>query len=376
MNRCFFFSYRKCAGPVGGGRGVTYKLYDANRKYSLIPNCYYMFLDTQFSGDDLKIEFNPNAAKNNNNAVVSKFINAGGLITITKYNLKLKNACHWMKDLGDKYNFTEDDCFVFHDFESAYAFIKTYNFSNTMLVYHQQGSLYSEWKSFNGKDSEQYRKYLVKKFNFILDRISTLAFPSKGAAESLVASESLLNDSVHKKGFQVLYNGFTPPEVLACPSHEISDLVDFLQDYDGLKFITVAALNQAKGVERIPCYLAKIREKYPELVWVIVGNGIKAQELSAEIEKYNLSNTVCWIKNPLKHDDILNLFSMTDFYILFHRFSIFDYATIEAMSFGNVPVLTPVGGNKEVVLGDNGILVDDVENAEGIFNLIDKMPLD
>ncbi|MCD8109529.1 MAG: hypothetical protein LUE14_05450 [Clostridiales bacterium] len=39
------------------------------------------------------------------------------------------------------------------------------------------------------------------------------------------------------------------------------------------------------------------------------------------------------------HNDVLSILSKTDFYILFHRFSIFDFATIEAMSQGKMQSL-------------------------------------
>lgn len=66
---------------------------------------------------------------------------------------------------------------------------------------------------------------------------------------------------------------------------------------------------------------------------------------------------VIHITEQLPNVDILNIFSKTDFYILAHRFSIFDFSTIEAMHLGNIPVLTEVGGNKEMITEGNGFFI-------------------
>ena len=46
--------------------------------------------------------------------------------------------------------------------------------------------------------------------------------------------------------------------------------------------------------------------------------------------------------------------------------SIFDKATLEAMSYGLIPILSNVGGNKEMNAEDNVIFADD--------NMIARMP--
>lgn len=147
-----------------------------------------------------------------------------------------------------------------------------------------------------------------------------------------------------------------------------------MQNFDGIVFCTVSALNEAKGVERIPQYLAQIKRQH-SLKWVIVGNGIKAEELQTEIAKNGLSENTIWQKAPLPHDEILRIFLITDFYIMFHKFSIFDYSTIEAMAYGNIPILTPVGGNKEVIFDNNGLFVEEFNNSDGFENYFSSIDI-
>ena len=369
MGRIFVFSYRRCAGPVGGGQGVTYKLYCANEKYKLISDIVYFFKDISIKhGESAKLTQWHNQTKQRS---IKKFIMTRlsgiglGAQVVTSLNLHL--AKKWMKQLKATEKFGEDDIYIFQDFESAYAFCETggaKSCKRNILVYHQQGDLYTEWCGFTGRKSISYHNFLKKKFIRVVEEISHIGFPSKGAFEGLINSAPYLGGIIRENDIKVLYNGFTKPKQLDIPSNNISRCVEKLKKHNGFKFITVATLNSAKGVELIPPYLGKIKEKYGNILWVIVGNGVKENEVIKGIERYKLEENVVWFKEPLSHDDILNLFDLTDFYILFHRTSIFDYATIEAMAFNNIPILTPIGGNKEVICDNNGILVDDLEHIE------------
>jgi len=46
------------------------------------------------------------------------------------------------------------------------------------------------------------------------------------------------------------------------------------------------------------------------------------------------------------------------------------------MSYGNIPVLTPIGGNREVIIEDNGVFVEDFGSAEGFRQFMAKAPLE
>lgn len=64
------------------------------------------------------------------------------------------------------------------------------------------------------------------------------------------------------------------------------------------------------------------------------------------------------------------MMSQCDFYILFHKQSVFDLSTLEAMHYGNIPILTPVGGNKEMIEEGSGFFVDDFTDASELLTAI------
>lgn len=180
-------------------------------------------------------------------------------------------------------------------------------------------------------------------------------------------SEPVLKTMVSKMQRKYLYNGVSCPTV----SEDLPDWIQEVRDFDGYKFVTVANLNEAKAIERIPQYLAAVGRKGIRLTWVLVGNGVKAQNVADEIEKNNIDAHVIWMKSNVMHDDLMKLFSVTDFYILLHKLSIFDLSTLEAMHYGNIPILTPVGGNKEMITDGNGLFVDDFTDAGSFVDMIE-----
>lgn len=373
MSRVFVISYRKCLGPVGGGTGVNFKLYLANKQYGMIDQCYHIFTDQVIAPGTAEVSYSKlaSAAKSKKKGIVALLTRIGSawIVKHKKYRQRIQ---FYFRELDSRYHFTEQDVYLFQDVESAYEFMELFPFTKTVLIYHQQGSLYNEWQAFNSVELPAYRKYLNKYSEAVYGKVKVLAFPSMGAKDSLLQSEPYFEKVINSRAIEVLYNGFTKPE-LPADSDIIRQLRGKLESFEGYKFATVSALNEAKGVERIPQYLAEIGKKHP-FRWVIVGNGVKAEELEANIAKYGIADSVIWIRDPMPHDDILKIFSMTDHYILFHRFSIFDYSTIEAMAYGNIPVLTPIGGNKEVIFGDNGVFVDDFSDASP-FEAQKKVPM-
>ena len=377
MSRSFVISYRKCLGPVGGGRGVNYKLYLANKRYHLINNCYHIFSDMVIEPGDTEVTYSKESNALPNKSGLRNILSRTSIGWIVKHKMYRNRIQTYFKQLDNKYHFSADDVYVFHDVESLNEFYQLWStYKNTILVYHQQGSLYNEWKSFNERDLESYRVYLNRYAENAFKNCCVLAFPSNGAKESLIASEQSFSKTLNKRKTVVVYNGFTKPEETPC-SDEMKTVLERLSIFQGYRFATVSALNEAKAVERIPFYLADLK-KYTPFIWVIVGTGVMSSKLRGEIIDLGLTDNVIWIDHAVPHDDILNLFINTDLYILFHKYSIFDYSTIEAMAYGNIPILTPVGGNKEVVFDNpqNGILVESIEDTKQLRNFLNGVTME
>lgn len=330
--RVFSFSDRDCPdGPTGGPAGVNIRLYEANRKLKYFDKLINIFKDKILEEDcELTIKLNS--------------------MSFESYFIKL----------NDYYRFTDEDVYIFHDLQSVENFYNVFKPSKTMLVYHQQGSLYKEWQFFTGKSDPKFEIRCNNLMKWVFNNIKFVGFPSKGSIESIIESDPSLKEVVDSANKRILYNGCDCEENIIPQTKTARTIIDCINSKEIPSFITAATLNEAKGVERIPEYLSKIKEKYGELLWIVIGSGIKEEELLENVKKYDLESNMLWIKERIPHNDLLAIYQYTDFYILTHRFSIFDYATIEAMHYGNIPILTYVGGNKEMIVENSGIFINDL----------------
>lgn len=342
MEKCRVFSFadRVCPmAPSGGPGGVNYRLYEANRRKKYFEKLYCVFSDRVLEYDAELIL----------NLVGRKPGDKDHFLTL-------------LIKLHEYYRFTNEDVFIFHDVMSANIFEQIFKSGKTVLVYHQQGTLYREWQYFTGEENLEFKEALDSTMKAVFSNTNCVAFPSQGSIESIIESDDSLKEIIDSCKKAILYNGCDCEKGIAPQSEQAKSVINSINTYEGPAFITAATLNEAKGVEQIPEYLAKIKEKYGDILWVVIGSGVKEKELEENIKKYDIESNTIWVKDRLPHDDLLAIYQYTDFYILTHRFSIFDFATIEAMHYGNIPILTPVGGNKEMIVDGNGIFINDLSS--------------
>ncbi len=371
MGRIFFLTNHVCAGESGGGHGVEFRLHQADIKYDLFgKDVIYIFGDRVIVGKsdvgDFK-ETKDQPKKSDLRLAIRKFIPS--FLRVRKLKKQEKNTISYLEKLNERFHFCDDDIFIFHDVKIARPFLRRFSFKQTALVYHKQGSIYNEWHADTGLNSKLMRNYYNAMFEEIVGGVKYLCFPSRGSEESLIASAPELKDIVDGADKKYLYNGVFCPEV---NPKEFPEWIKEIDSFNGYKLITVAVLNTAKAVERIPQYIAALKGAGLKVKWILVGDGVNAELVQANIDKYGIGNDVIWKKGNVLHSDLMKLFAVTDFYILFHKYSIFDLSTLEAMHYGNIPVLTPIGGNKEVIIDNNGVFVSEFSDVSSVLELIEN----
>lgn len=362
-------------GNVGGGGGVNYRLAAINAKRKDELKIINVFSDVCVERETfnlIKLSQLPDSSKTLKGKL-KKLMYTTPLLLPYMFNNKINNAEYYLKKTDSKYCFCEDDVFYFHDLESAIAFRKLYSFTKTILVYHHQGSIYYEWSSDTGIKSERLREWLNEYQKKAFDSVHFWGFPSKGARNSLIESEPELKNFIEAKDFIVLYNGMDCKISSESITENVHDTLEKLDEYSGLKIITVSTLNEAKGVDRIPVFLEDLKKNNVNFKWILVGQGIKEAEIDETLDLLKIRDDVIWFHDRVPHDDILRLLGACDFYLMLHKVSIFDFATVEAMSCGCIPVLSSVGGNKEVVFGDNGLLLSNISNSKEFLEYLSRI---
>lgn len=282
--------------------------------------------------------------------------------------LRLQAAIDFLCAAHQRFGFTSNDVFLLQDSYLAYVFVNLFpDFKNVIQVCHLQGTLSNEASSGNIYEDVIYDYIQLD----AVKKIHQWVFPSHGALEDFISTATpKIKENMHKCNVSVVYNGYTKKERI----HPDSDFVPFLDSlckYD-IVLSSTSYLYRNKGIERVPRVIAYLRDKYKLKVhWVLIGDGDLRYEVETEINANLNPGEYTWYKERFSNqDNVFALFERSDFYIMMHRVSVLDLATLQAMSYHCVPILSNVGGNKELCGYANGLLVDgnDISSLENALH--------
>ncbi len=377
--RTIMISYRNMTANSGGSSGVNYNILKYNQTKGIISNLLNIFkdcycVDGKTYGIDGTILQNVISAKNRNkeNSRIKELVLRMPFISLIIYWARLGKATSWMNKIQKQVLLSSNDSIIIHDIEAAYAFCKVTNNIKFALVYHQQGSLYSEWESIHNQKSYILSRYMSRIQRKIFEQAEIVGFPSFGSVNELkktIGTSEYLHCLQQK--IKILYNGFDAVYNFG-ETQYADDVLGKIMDNERI-FITVSTITKHKGVDRIPDFLGFLKKNNVSFSWIIIGDGSASDEVFAGIKKNSIESNVIWEKKPLPHGDVLKLLSKSHFYILLHRVSIFDFSIIEAMSYGVVPILTSTGGNLEMVIdGVNGLFIDEEEDYKKYLKCVNK----
>lgn len=251
----------------------------------------------------------------------------------------------------------EQDAYFFtHDIEMA-ALLADMN-KRYSLIFHQQGPTVLEARNLGVELSENRIKYLNETERKAFVNANTLHFPSKGAAEMYFNSTYANCKKEEVNLVDPLYNII--PEV----KPEKPDDFELVEDKDVITMFSLGTLTKAKGQDKTVGFIKEYAKFAPKPVrYVLVGRGPLREQLLNELEqtKKEVPNFTYYYYDALNHDAIMYLHMISDIYIMLHRISIFDFATLEAMSQHSMVVLSKVGGNLDFNMDNNVIFAEDAE---------------
>lgn len=317
MKKIIFCTLRDNKGATGGPGGVLFLQKE--------------ILGDSLNGTKLKYQFN--------------FVNGDRKI----YKL-INTFCFLFK-----YFFSRDFYFIVHDVRTAVLLAmmrKKYS-----LIFHHQGPLVEELLNLGVQLSEKeiQQKKRNEKKAFICAK--SLHFPSIGASEIYFKSKyaSCMKSEVNLS--TPLYNVI--PSIVVTNQKNIG-----VERYvDTLTFFSVGTLTIAKGQDKTVDFIESFLKVYKNPVrYILVGKGPLKDQLLNKLEYLREENNKFsyFYYEALPHESVMYLHQISDIYIMLHRISIFDFATLEAMALSSAVVLSKIGGNIEVNLENNILFADDV----------------
>ena len=240
-----------------------------------------------------------------------------------------------------------DTYYVTHDIETGAILAKLGK--PYSLVYHNQGPIIQEKYNFGSKLSEEKLKYWKTCERLAFLGAKSLHFPSSGAAE-MFFSNIYASCKKNEVNLSVpLYN--------TIPNENIKPVSGLDKKGDTLTFFSLGSLTEAKGQDRSILFIEKYLETYvgQNIRYIVVGKGPLEQLIckkGAELMKL-YPNFEFVYYNSLRHSEVAYVHEISDVYLMLHRLSIFDFATLEAMFAKTAVVLSPVGGNIDFNKNDN-----------------------
>ena len=246
----------------------------------------------------------------------------------------------------------ENTAYIAHDIFSGAGLAA--NGKKYILVYHNQGEIAYEMERFGHKFDIKEKELIYKLENFSLKNAVRVIFPSKGAEYFFRRSWGNLNPEYI--GGEVAYN-----TLLSDNMKKSVCVPEINRDDECITFFSIGQMTESKGIDRIPDFLVGL-SKYikKQIRWVVVANGVLKEKIVNEMDN------ICSINDKIKftqydfmtHEQINYIFSISDVYIMLHRVSIFDLATLEAMYHDLKIILSDIPGNREYNIRDNVFLVD------------------
>jgi len=166
------------------------------------------------------------------------------------------------------------------------------------------------------------------------------------------------------------------PDFLEEPPKEKIDKLRSQLALEGKRvLLSVGRLDEGKGFPHIIRTLPKLLKRDPHVVWVIIGDGPKKQEILNMIQKKSLQNVVRYI-GEVPYEDLKIYYYLADLFVLLThpdegREEGLGMVFLEAAAAGLPVVAGKSGGVEEAVLHTKtGIVVDVFQEARQIESII------
>ena len=212
-----------------------------------------------------------------------------------------------------------------------------------VLFSHVQGSRLEE-KINNGEKLSWISKQIIK----FVERMAfkhafCVCFPSKGAYDCYLKSPYKSTQKSDFKLGPVIYNTLYL-------NHKPEKFQNLDLDKNSLTLLSIGGLSVAKGIDQavevVSCILGQTRRK---IRYIVVGRGVLQSKIDSRLQELKLryANFSYCLINRCSVGEMPYLQEISDVYLMLHRISIFDLATLEMMNKSKAIVLSSVGGNLE-----------------------------
>ena len=194
---------------------------------------------------------------------------------------------------------------------------------------------------------------------FTLKRMATVFTRYIAVSEAVRAA--LVKRGIPSHSVVTVPNGVAVADFDGVPDEERRALLAALGVGERRIVVCVGTLRDAKGHRYLIEAAVQLASEFPDLVYLLVGEGEKRAELEALTAEHGLERTIRFLG---ARRDVAALLSLGELFVLPSLWEGLPIALLEAMSMGLPCVATRVAGTVEVLRdGESGILVDPKDAA-------------
>jgi glycosyltransferase involved in cell wall biosynthesis len=188
---------------------------------------------------------------------------------------------------------------------------------------------------------------------FALRFFCNIVVPVSGEAQKFYLNIS----NIPPEKFLTIYNGIDLSlfENLDYQKERIKTRREFNIPNNAKLLVTVAVLRELKGIQFMIRAMPSILSNYPEVYYLVIGNGNYREALEQEVDKTGVRHRVIFAG---QRNDIPQLLAASDLFILPTLTEALPTVLAEAMA-ARLPIIaSAVGGVPEMVIdGENGLLL-------------------
>ena len=245
-----------------------------------------------------------------------------------------------------------------------------------------QGIIADHWKSLEliKTDKKKYCLIHGKEINHpkgsSLNKrvIKVLNNVEKVIANSEYTKNLAIDNGVSKNKVIVINPGVDPVQEVNKKSLE---KVESLLKVKTPRLITVSRFDKRKNHEKVIMALRNLKQKYPDIVYICIGDGDEAKNIKDLVKELDLSSQVMFFKD-ISSDLKNSLLAKSDIFVMpsiIHKTSVegFGIAYVEAAQYSIPSLGGKDGGASDAIEHDKTGLICDGNNLDDIYSSLDTM---
>ena len=245
-----------------------------------------------------------------------------------------------------------------------------------------QGIIADHWKSLELIKTDKKKYCLIHGKEINHPKGSSL---NKRVIKVLNNVEKVIANSEYTKNLAI-NNGVSKNKVIVInpgvdPVHEVNkkslEKVESLLKIKTPRLITVSRFDKRKNHEKVIMALRNLKQKYPDIVYICIGDGDEAKNIKDLVKELDLSSQVMFFKD-ISSDLKNSLLAKSDIFVMpsiIHKTSVegFGIAYVEAAQYSIPSLGGKDGGASDAIEHDKTGLICDGNNLDDIYSSLDTM---